>query len=157
MKKIISMILCAGVLTLPINAFAAEMNNEFLETPKTEINLIWDDSSDKVGYSNPTLALCDLGVGIASNGISITYITRATENADEIGIKDLVLQEKTTLGWKNISIGTRREYNTERCAGSMVYTGAIKGKTYRVSGTHYAKFGGTEKTLSTVTEEIVFN
>ncbi len=155
MKKIITFILALCIMNMPLNIRAAEVENNFVEYPNHYFELKNEDET--VLYASPELAACDLGVGIASNGVSVTYITRATQTADEIGVKNLVLQEKTTFGWTDITIGNRCGYNRDYYGGSLVYTAAVRGKTYRVCATHYAVFGGVEKTFYSTSPEITFN
>ena len=107
--------------------------------------------------SNVSLTACELGIGIADNGVQVTFITTATNSANEIGVKNIVLQEKTWYGWKDIPVSNYCTYNSDFYAGSIVYTLASKGTTYRVKCTHYAKFGSTELTLNNTSSELVYN
>lgn len=104
-----------------------------------------------------TIANCDLGISSSSTGIRVSCSTVATSQADEIGVKDVVLQEKVNGSWKNINISGGSEKNSSSYGGSVVYTGAVRGRTYRASCTHYAKFGSTTKTAKSSTGEMVFN
>lgn len=90
---------------------------------------------------------CRISLGIASNGITIDCETNSTTRADEIGVKDVVLQEKVNGVWKNINIAGGSEQNSYDYGGSVVYTNAVKGRSYRAHCTHYAKYGSTTKTL----------
>lgn len=137
------------------NVFAAE--NPFIETPQSRIEVF--SVTDTVGnvLSSPSLSSCEVGIGIASNGLYITFDTTATQKADEIGVKNAVLQEKTWYGWKDIPMSNYCTYNSDWYAGDIVYTGATKGTTYRVKCTHYAKFGSTELTLDNTSSELVYN
>lgn len=104
-----------------------------------------------------TLTTCDLWISSASNGIRISCSTLSTTSADEIGVKDVVLQEKLNGNWRNIDISGGSEKNSTSYGGSIVYTGAVKGRSYRAYCTHYAKFGSTTKTAKSSTGEMVFN
>ncbi len=157
MKKIITFILVLCILNMPLNIRAAEVKNNFVEYPNNYFEMKNESGNGVALYASPGLGACDLGVGIASNGVSVTYVTRATQTADEIGVRNLVLQEKTTFGWTDIAIGDRCGYNRDYYGGSLVYTAAVKGKTYRVCATHYAIFGGAEKTFYSTSPEITFN
>lgn len=100
---------------------------------------------------------CSIGLGIASNGIRIMCDTNSTTRADEIGVKDVVLQEKVNGIWKNISIAGGSESDSYDYVGSVVYTNAVKGRSYRAHCTHYAKYGSTTKTLYGEVGPIVYN
>ena len=142
----------------PVEANAAESNNDFQEVPKEQINILTTSSADSVlTLSDSSLTACELGIGISSNGIGVTFITTATTAATEIGCKDIVLQEKTALGWKDITIRDHYDYDTDVYAGSVVYLKAVVGKTYRVYCTHYAIIDDVEYTLYNITDSIVYN
>lgn len=100
---------------------------------------------------------CYIGIFSASNGVRITFETNSTTTADEIGCKDIVLQEKVNGSWRNITINGGSESNSSSYGASAVYTGAVKGRTYRAYCTHYAKYGSTTKTLYNETGEMVYN
>lgn len=144
--------LCAGNLT----AFAA--GTSFMEVPQRKIEVISEEKDNINLLSSPSLLACTVGIGIANNGLLITFDTDATDVADEIGVKNVVVQEKTWYGgWRDIPANNYCTYNSDYYAGDIVYTGATKGTTYRVKCTHYAKFGSTELTLDNTSSELVYN
>lgn len=108
----------------------------------TEIGALWD---------------CNISLGIGANGVVIACDTNSTTRADEIGVKDVVLQEKVNGVWKNINIAGGSEKNSYDYGGSVVYTNAVKGRSYRAHCTHYAKYGSTTKTLYGEVGPIVYN
>lgn len=103
------------------------------------------------------LSDCYISIGAAENGVRITFETNSTTIADEIGCRDIVLQEKVGGGWRNIDISGGYERNSVSYISSAVYTGAVEGRTYRATCTHYAKYGSTTKTLENETGEMVYN
>lgn len=108
-------------------------------------------------FSSGSLCDCQVGVTIKSNGIGVSYSTGATERANEIGCKDIVLQEKVDGKWRNISIPNGKTTNSTSYGGSSLYTGAVKGRAYRAHCTHYAIFNRTEKTVYNECDSVVFN
>lgn len=138
-----------------ISVSAAE--KDFIEIPQTFIELEKNDVDTIEPRSNPSLTGCTLGIGAASNGVEVSFVTGANQSANEIGVKNVVLQEKTWYGWKNIPISDHYKSNSDIYSGGVVYTGASKGTTYRVYCTHYAKFGSTELTLYNISSELVYN
>ncbi|MFQ8702722.1 MAG: hypothetical protein ACLR9I_02710 [Eisenbergiella sp.] len=104
-----------------------------------------------------SLSDCRITIGIVSNGISISCDTNSTTRADEIGVKDVVLQEKVNGVWKNINIAGGSKKDSYDYVGSVVYTNAVKGRSYRAHCTHYAKYGSTTKTLYGEVGPIVYN
>lgn len=154
--KILVLLVAVGCLFIGnLSIYAAE--NPFVELPQSKIEVIPEIENSVTPLSNPSLTACNLGIGIASNGLQITFVTSASETATEIGVKDVVLQEKVWYGWKNIPANNYCTYNSDIYTGSVVYTAATKGTTYRVKCTHYAKFGSNELTLSTTSSELVYN
>ena len=103
------------------------------------------------------LSECTIGISCKSNGVGITVSTSATAKADEIGCKDIVLEEKVGNTWVAINIPGGYETNSYDYDGGAVYTGAVKGRTYRAHCTHYARWGSTTKEQSNSIGEMVYN
>ncbi len=104
-----------------------------------------------------SLSNSSISLGIASNGIRVICETNSTTRADEIGVKDVILEEKVNGVWKSINIAGGSESNSYTYMGSVVYTNAVKGRSYRAHCTHYAKYGSTTKTLYGEVGPIVYN
>lgn len=104
-----------------------------------------------------SLSNSSISLGIASNGLRIICETNSTTRADEIGVKDVVLEEKVNGVWRSISIAGGAERDSHTYGGSVVYTNAVKGRSYRAHCTHYAKYGSTTKTLYGEVGPIVYN
>ncbi len=132
-------------------------SNSFVKVPSKEFGVITSSGESIDLLSIPALTACSAGVGITSNGLSITLGTTASHVANEIGVKNIILQEKTLFGWKDITIGNDCTYNSDVYSGGYIYTLAQKGTTYRVKCTHYAKFGNSELTLNNTSSEIKYN
>lgn len=155
-KSILLLLIIGCLLMGNLNIMAAEQM--FVEIPQTTVEVVPTTNGDVAVLSDPLLGACTVGVGIASNGLLITFDTDASHIADEIGVKNVVLQEKTWYGgWKDIPMSNYCTYNSDWYAGDVVYTGANKGTTYRVKCTHYAKFGSTELTLDNTSSELTYN
>ncbi len=157
LKRILLMVILFSVFLRPISIIAAEINDDFIEVPSGQIDIKSSSSGSINTLAEPSLDACDLGIGICSNGLGIEFTTRATVIASEIGVKDIVLQEKTLLGWKDLSVRDHYEYDSDYYTGSVVYLKAQAGKTYRVYCTHYAIIDGDEYTLYNYTDSIVYN
>lgn len=100
---------------------------------------------------------CTIAISSDSNGVKIVFGTYSTTEADVIGCKDIVLQEKVNGVWKDINITGGSASNSKSYTAGGVYTGAVAGRTYRAYCTHYATWGSTTKTLSNSTGEMVYN
>ena len=138
-----------------MNILAKE--NVFVESPQEIIEIVPETDNSVSVLSNPSLTACEVGIGIANNGLLMSFVTTATHVADEIGVKNVVLQEKTWYGWKDIPVSNYCKYNSDFYMGDVIYTLATKGTTYRVKCTHYAKFGSTELTLDNTSSELTYN
>lgn len=154
-KVILSLVSMMCLLIGNLNVLAA--NKTFIEIPSSQVEVVPDTSSSNSVKSNPSLASCEIGIGAVDNGLQITFVTRATQTADEIGVKNVVLQEKTWYGWKDIPASNYSTTNSRYYIGGIVYTSATEGTTYRVKCTHYAKFGSTELTLDNTSSELTYN
>lgn len=149
-------ILCVSQITVVAHE-SAEQNDSFAEVSKEQIDIKSMSQNGINTLADPSLGVCELGIGIAKNGIGVEFSTRSTQIASEIGCKDIVLQEKTLLGWKDITIRDHYNYDTDDYAGAVVYLKAEVGKTYRVYCTHYAIIDDVEYTLYNITDSIVYN
>ena len=139
------------------NMSALAKENSFYEVPSTEVAILQEKDDAAEILSSPSLGGCRLGIGTASNGLSITFVTSAPHTADEIGVRNVMLQEKTWYGWKDIPASNYYTSNSDTYVGEIVYTSAEAGKTYRAYCTHYAKYGSTELTLYNETSNFVYN
>ena len=104
-----------------------------------------------------SLYACSLGIGSESNGVGLSYTTKFSARASEIGVKDIVLYEKINGVWYSYSIPSVSDTNSTLYAGGGTYTNAVKGRTYKATCTHYAVYNGVTYTLTSSTNEFVYN
>ena len=106
--------------------------------------------------SNELTCLMSISRNDAESKIIVTYSTTAStvEIPTEIGVRDLVLQEKGWLFWSNIYTNSFCDYNDVYYSGAIVYSGAKEGKKYRAIGTHYAIIDGEEYTYIMISNEV---
>ena len=72
---------------------------------------------------------CQIRIGCESNGVGIDFETLATETANEIGCRNIILEEKINGTWREISINGGYAKDDNYYGGSAVYTGAVKEKS----------------------------
>lgn len=154
-KKLFLFTILGCLLLGNLSVYAKE--KAFIEIPQDKVDVVLSESSSLNAAYDPQLAACIVGVGIVDNGLHVSFDTRANQSADEIGVKDVVIKEKTLIGWKDIPVSNYCTYNSNIYEGDIVYTGAVPGKTYYVECTHYAKFGSTELTLKNSSSELTYN
>lgn len=89
--------------------------------------------------------------------VQADYSTSYSYDVSKIGIKNLKLQYKGSLGiWYTIvTFDDRHVTNDSLYMGSFTCNGTI-GRTYRLQGTHYAVVNGTTKTRFNTTEGLTF-
>lgn len=155
--KAILLLTALGCLIIGnLNVLAA--NSFFVEVPQNKIEVVPSEMESAVTLSDPSLLACGVGIGIADNGLLMSFDTNATQVADEIGVRNIVLQEKTWFGtWNDISVGSYCSYNSDFYLGEIVYTAAKKGTTYRIKCTHYAKYGSNELSMNNTSSELTYN
>lgn len=113
--------------------------------------------ADAAERSVGSLGGCTIEISGEAGGVRVTCTTVSTSTADIIGVMNIVLQEKVNGHWNNINIEGGADTNIDSYSGSALYTGAVKGRTYRAYCTHYATYGSTTKTLDNDTGELVYN
>lgn len=88
-----------------------------------------------------SLTSCQIAISYTDTEVIVSTITKSTQVADKIGVKDVVLEEYRDGGWHKVmsSNGGSKE-NAATFSGSATYTKRDKNKTYRASCTHYATF-----------------
>lgn len=154
--RLLALLVTIGCLFMGnLSVLASE--KAFLEIPSNQVEIFPEETVDIKTLSSPSLAACTLEIGIDSEGVSVSFVTSATQAANEIGVKNVVLQEKTWYGWKDLPISDHYTNNSDMYVGEVIYTNAEAGKTYRVHCTHYAKYGNTELTLYNETSNLVYN
>lgn len=104
-----------------------------------------------------TLSDCTLSISCEDNGVGISFSEAASTYAEEIGCRDIVLEEKIGSSWRQINVSGGSRKSSLTYGASAVYTDAVKGRTYRAHCTHYAVFNGQETTLYSSTGEMVYN
>ena len=156
-KRIMLLVMVSCLFAGSINVLAA--GSPFIESPQSSVEIVSPtDAAAIVPVSDPTLLACNVMIGIADNGLALTFDTNATYEADEIGVKNITLYEKKPLGgWEEISMPDLSRNNATFYSGSIVYTLAKEGRTYYVDCTHYAIFDGKELTLYNYTGEMTYN
>lgn len=107
--------------------------------------------------SSGSLVGCTISIISSANGVRVSCISKCTADADEIGVTDVELQEKKDGKWTSIEIKGGYERNSSTYSGTVLYSGAVEGRTYRAYCTHYAKFGNTIQTVENETGELVYN
>lgn len=107
--------------------------------------------------SSGSLSDATLSISCDIEGVRVSFDVSASGYADEIGCRDIILEEKNGSQWKKIYVEGGHIKGATFYGGTAVYRNATKGKTYRASCTYYAKFGSVEQTMKGSTGEMVYN
>lgn len=103
------------------------------------------------------LSTCTLSISCDAEGVRVSFDENASGYADEIGCRNIILEEKNGSTWKKIPVEGGSRKNANFYGGTAIYRNATAGKTYRASCTHFAKFGSVEQTAPGSTGEMVYN
>lgn len=148
-KRIISLVLTALFLvSVPTMETQAA---ELYAVEKEEVEVlkfvpVEKETLDRRPSARTTIFNCIIDIYCSSDGMLVEVTTDCLGTASVIGVKDIKIQKKVWYGWKTVATsegGARENGNTY--AGSILYTGAEYGETYRVSCVHYADVDGYEE------------
>lgn len=96
-------------------------------------------------------------LGQSKTKVLASYSTSYTHEVDRIGVKNVILQYKSSLKlWYNIiTLDNRYCTKDSLYSGSFTTIGTI-GRTYRLKATHYITENGSTQTSSNITGEMTF-
>ena len=92
-----------GILVFCNSQLVVKAEGDFVDVPVEQINVLSSSSNEINMLEDPALGFCELGIGIALNGVGVDFSTTATEIASEIGCKNMVLQEKTPVSYTHLA------------------------------------------------------
>ena len=131
LKRIMLLVAVSFMFVGSLNVFASENPFIFVENPQHSVKIVSPEDDDTLlsTLEDATLLGCNVGIGAADNGLVMLFDTNASDEADEIGVKDITLYETKALGgWKEIPVPNLSKNNSTFYSGSVVYTGAVPGK-----------------------------
>lgn len=142
--KIVTMLLVVLLLVsnVSMNVEAKVMDSSRVEAV-LQLDMKVQEEQDSITESKPNIRAllynCMIRVNSSSNGMRVTFMTDCVQVASSIGVKDVEIKQKVWYGWKTVatSSGSQRS-NSTSFMGEILYTGAVKGETYRIKCTHYA-------------------
>lgn len=154
LHRVMGMALAAALLFgIPCSkAAAAEEEPQKREPVKLELTVyeLQEDFLEDRPTPRTMLIDCSVTFTSKSKGLCVDITTDATRMASVLGTKDIVLEEKTLLGWVTVGIGDGYEvYNRSTSGCSFVYEDAVYNKKYRVSCTHYGNVDGYTEVAQT--------
>lgn len=144
--------------SIEILQVSSESTNEVIPKDAVVYEGIHNSEGSVIARGNYIIT-ASLKVTPCEDEILIEVITGCTFEATEVGARDLRVEQKVWYGWKTIAY---LENSHVEDLGSHAFSthcrSAEKGKTYRVSCTHYAfESDGTEHIVENELEEFVYN
>lgn len=163
---ILSLIL---IFSVGMTAYAEEDDSEPVDIEQssfTEDSNLWEEMTESDPYVNGIYNVGEnaranmtgiVRLGKSGSKLIADYSTVYTYSVDRIGVKNIKLQYKGSLGiWHNvITLDDRYRTNSGAYQGAFSCSGVI-GRTYRLKGTHYIINGSYTETRNNVTLELDF-
>ena len=159
MKKRIKFIvvLFLGVSLMPLNVAAAGEAPDIVFMSEEEVAYYTEKffAQEAVPYSD--FSNTELGIFESDGKLMVLYRTNAPGNTSEIGIKQLMVQEKGGLLWKVVvTVDKLSKEDSNTFMGGFYFTSPVSGCTYKASGIHFAIVDGKEITKYASTAGFVF-
>ncbi len=94
-----------------------------------------------VPFSTTSMSRASIIVAFSNKGMAIEINTSLNASGAYVGVKDIKIQKKVWYGWDTVATSEGgQNTNTSASALNLLYTGAVKGETYRVTCTHYGYY-----------------
>ncbi|MDD7388576.1 MAG: hypothetical protein PUG60_02755 [Lachnospiraceae bacterium] len=169
-KKVIYFILLVSLIfCFEITAFAEEDDSEPIDIEQSSFTEYDDvfysvdefeqyvDGIYNVSENARTNMTGVIRLGKTGSKLFASYSTVYSYPVDKIGVKNIKLQYKGSLGiWHDITtLDNRYSTNASAYQGGFSCTGVI-GRVYRLKGTHYVIDGSYTETRNNVTDTITF-
>lgn len=149
---LLSIVLMSG--SFVINAFAAEERDS--EVLILEANVIMHDVEPAIGTRSTTFTNTMIIISASSAGMAVTIDTDMNNTASVVGVKDIKVLLKNGDDWITVAVSDGGEVSGYAgCSVSFTYPDAVKGKTYKISCTHYGNVDGYRE-LYQETDAFVF-
>ena len=98
-----------------------------------------EDYFERLQNTRAVLSDCIISVGFGSDGMDIEIMTGTNDIVPVVGVKDIRVEQKMWYGWKLVAVSNGAEVtDSDGIVVHVVFKGAIKDKTYRVTCVHYA-------------------
>lgn len=143
-QKLVGIMLAVALfINVPLlEVSAAELNttvDEGIEIMECSVGEVPEGYFDYLQKARAAFSDCLISVGCSSEGMDIEIFTGTNAIVPVVGVKDIRVEQKMWYGWKLVAVSTGGEIaDKDGISVHVVFTGAIKGKSYRVTCIHYA-------------------
>ena len=137
MKKVLCLICTLALLIFPAQVYAMELSDG------EKVKILTAEEAERLYYELTFREVIqpksDLGICISeSNGeLIVVYSTTCRGIAEKIGVRNMTLQQKKGLLWKEVVLRSEYSENTDAYFGGFILEAPEIGGKYRVKGTHY--------------------
>lgn len=141
MKRIWYLLCAVMLLMVPVRVSAAELPCEDVNvkilSPDEAERLYHELSSESGIQPYSDLLTCDICISKSHGELVVVYSTACCGIADKIGVRNMTLQQKKGLKWKEVVLRSEYSENTDAYFGGFILEAPEIGGKYRVKGTHY--------------------
>ena len=124
-------------------ALAAEADAGYEEVQVLEASVYALPVDENTPSLQTTFGNCIISVSGSDSGMIVDITTESGAVASVIGVKDIKIQKKVWYGWQTMVASSGGEVGgVSRMGCSILYEGAEKGETYRITCVHYANVDG---------------
>lgn len=148
-KNRIMCLICAVILFVaPMKVYANELPQAAagIQEEGTDIKILTSSEAERLYHELHSsdgiqlysdLGLCEICISKSDGKLLVVYFTSCHGVASKIGVRNMTLQQKQGLKWKDLVIRSEYSENTDAYFGGFIVEKPEIGGKYRVKGTHY--------------------
>ncbi|MDE7479331.1 MAG: hypothetical protein K2M91_15585 [Lachnospiraceae bacterium] len=147
-KRIMCLIYAVILLVAPMKVSAYELSQTTnnMQEEETDIKILTSAEAERLYYELTSndgiqlysdLGLCEICISKSDGRLLVVYSTSCRGVASKIGVRNMTLQQKKGLKWKDLVIRSEYSENTDAYFGGFIVEKPEVGEKYRVKGTHY--------------------
>ncbi len=148
-KNRIMCFICAVILlVVPMRVSANELPQVAadMQEEETDIRILTSEEAEQLYHKlafydgiqlYSDLGTCEIIISKSDGKLLVVYSTSCHGVASKIGVRNMTLQQKNGLKWKNLVIRSEYSENTDAYFGGFIVEKPEVGGKYRVTGTHY--------------------
>lgn len=154
--KIVIVLFCI-ISLMPMQVFAMETEPDIVFMTEEEAEYYASIYFPKKPASNGELSITELSIFESDGRLMVLYSTSASGSPSEVGIKQIMLEEKSGTLWEIVAKNdkqSKKDANTY--TGGFYFNSPVSGYSYRASGIHFAVIDGKEITKYANTGGFIF-
>ncbi len=130
-------------------ALAAEADTGYEEVQVLEASVHALPVDENAPSLQTLFGSCSIDISGSDSGMLIQIQTQSYGVSSVIGVKDIKIQKKVWYGWQTVGTSSGGELtNVSNMVCSVLYEGAEKGETYKITCVHYANVDGYKEGTS---------